>query len=237
MTHDLTQLLSSNPYPGRGIVLGRSADGMHAFLAYFIMGRSANSRNRIFVQQDGALFTQAADPAQMEDASLIIYAPVRPFMESLIVSNGDQTDTILQHLQAGQSFEEALRTRTFEPDAPNYTPRISGLLNLCFDGFSYTLSILKSADGDAASVQRFFYEYPQPLPGQGHFIHTYTGDGDPLPAFCGEPVPVAMPGDLKAFGDGIWQALNADNKVSLYVHQLTLEGTGQSIIYNKYSKK
>ena len=181
---DLRAVLRDNTYPGRGIVLGKSADGQKAVIAYFIMGRSENSRNRIFVEEDGGLRTQAFDPAKLKDPSLVIYWPVRKFGAATIVTNGDQTDTIYEFLAAEKTFEEALRMRTFEPDPPILTPRISGLVHK--DG-SYRLSILKSANGNAESTQRFFYEYPQPVAGEGHFIHTYLGDGNPVPSFEGEP--------------------------------------------------
>ena len=189
---DLRAVLRDNTYPGRGIVLGKSADGQKAVIAYFIMGRSENSRNRIFVEEDGGLRTQAFDPAKLKDPSLVIYWPVRKFGAATIVTNGDQTDTIYEFLAAEKTFEEALRMRTFEPDPPILTPRISGLVHK--DG-SYRLSILKSANGNAESTQRFFYEYPQPVAGEGHFIHTYLGDGNPVPSFEGEPelVRISIP--------------------------------------------
>ena len=233
----LETLLQNNPYPGRGIVLGRCPCGGKAYIAYFIMGRSANSRNRVFEEKDGGIVTQAADPAKMEDPSLVIYAPVRKAGAATVVTNGDQTDTVVEFLAQGKRFEDALDTRTFEPDAPNYTPRISGILNLCMDGFEYKLSILKSAGGNADSAQRFTYGYPQPLAGQGHFIHTYAGDGEPLPSFAGEPVPVAIAkGGIEAFGEGIWAALNEENKVSLFVRSIALDGAEETRIYNKYNK-
>ena len=232
-TLDLAALLRGNPYPGRGIVLGRSPDGEKAVIAYFIMGRSENSRNRVFVETPDGIRTQAHDPSKMTDPSLIIYAPVRVFGTSTIVTNGDQTDTIREGLAAGKSFEEALRKRTFEPDKPNYTPRISGLVDK--DG-GYTLSILKSADGDPASCRRYFFEYGDPLAGQGHYIHTYMGDGDPLPSFEGEPEQVAIPCDTpEALADLVWDSLNADNKVSLFVRYIDLAtGTWESVIKNKH---
>mgnify|MGYP001034125456 FL=1 len=237
MRRDLLELLKANPYPGRGILLGRTPDGRRGVIAYFIMGRSENSRNRVFTEKDGGIITEAADPAKMEDPSLIIYAPVRKLLENTIVTNGDQTDTIYDHLSRDESFEDALRTRTFEPDAPNYTPRISGMLNLCYDGFSYKLSILKTPGGHAQSVLRFFYEYPQPIAGAGHFIHTYQGDGNLLPSFAGEPVPVRLPDDIAAFGKAMWQALDADNKVELFVRAIQLDGSEETWIYNRYEKK
>ena len=232
-TLDLAALLRGNPYPGRGIVLGRSPDGEKAVIAYFIMGRSENSRNRVFVETPDGIRTQAFDPSKMTDPSLIIYAPVRVFGSATVVTNGDQTDTIREGLAAGQSFAEALRRRTFEPDKPNYTPRISGLVDK--DG-GYTLSILKSADGDPASCRRYFFEYGDPLAGQGHYIHTYMGDGDPLPSFEGEPeqvsIPCATAGEL---ADLVWDSLNGDNKVSLFVRYIDLAtGTWESVIKNKH---
>ena len=233
-TLDLAALLRGNPYPGRGIVLGRSPDGNKAVIAYFIMGRSENSRNRVFVETPDGIRTQAHDPSKMTDPSLIIYAPVRVFGSATVVTNGDQTDTIREGLAAGRSFAEALRTRTFEPDRPNYTPRISGLVDK--DG-GYTLSILKSADGNPASCRRYFFEYGDPLAGQGHYIHTYMGDGDPLPSFEGEPEQVAIPCDTpEALADLVWDSLNADNKVSLFVRYIDLAtGTWESVIKNKHS--
>lgn len=240
--YDLCQLLKENPYPGRGIVLGRSADGHQALVVYFIMGRSENSRNRVFTEKDGGIITEAADPAKLSDPSLIIYAPVRRHGQRTIVTNGDQTDTVYSCLERDIGFEEALRTRTFEPDAPNYTPRISGLLTLDFGGFSYRLSILKTTGGNAGSPQRMFFEYPAPLPGQGHFIHTYEGDGDPLPSFAGEPRPVALERpltnriDLERFGQSVWDCLNEENRVSLFVRALHLDGLEDTCIFNQYEK-
>ena len=232
-TLELAALLRGNPYPGRGIVLGRSPDGNKAVIAYFIMGRSENSRNRVFVETPDGIRTQAHDPSKMTDPSLIIYAPVRVFGSATVVTNGDQTDTIREGLAAGRSFAEALRKRTFEPDKPNYTPRISGLVDK--DG-GYTLSILKSADGNPASCRRYFFEYGDPLAGQGHYIHTYMGDGDPLPSFEGEPEQVAIPCDTpEELADLVWDSLNADNKVSLFVRYIDLAtGTWESVIKNKH---
>ena len=232
-TLDLTQLLQSNPYPGRGIVLGRSADDTKAVIAYFIMGRSENSRNRVFVETPDGIRTQAFDPSKMTDPSLIIYNPVRVFGASTIVTNGDQTDTIREGLAAGKTFSQALHTRTFEPDEPNYTPRISGLVKK--DG-DYVLSILKSADGDPASCRRYFYAYEKPLAGQGHFIHTYMGDGNPLPSFEGEPEQVTIPSETpEEFAQLIWESLNEDNKVSLFVRYVDLmTGSWDTVILNKH---
>lgn len=232
--HDIAGLLRGNAYPGRGILIGRSEDGKSAVAAYFIMGRSENSRNRIFVQQGGGIRTQAFDPQKMKDPSLVIYNAVRVIGDKTIVTNGDQTDTICDFLQQGKSFAQALRTRTFEPDAPAYTPRISGLM----EGFSYRLSILKSADGNPDSVRRYFFEYDNPLPGTGHFIHTYRCDGSPLPSFEGEPVPVAIQGGIDAFSALLWENLNADNKISLFVRFINVQdGSAQTRIFNKNGRE
>ena len=232
-TLDLTQLLQSNPYPGRGIVLGRSADDTKAVIAYFIMGRSENSRNRVFVETPDGIRTQAFDPSKMTDPSLIIYNPVRVFGASIIVTNGDQTDTIREGLAAGKTFSQALHTRTFEPDEPNYTPRISGLVKK--DG-DYVLSILKSADGDPASCRRYFFTYEKPLSGQGHFIHTYMGDGNPLPSFEGEPEQIAITSETpEEFAQLIWNSLNEENKVSLFVRYIDImTGNWETVILNKH---
>lgn len=228
---DLRAVLRDNTYPGRGIVLGKSADGQKAVIAYFIMGRSENSRNRIFVEEDGGLRTQAFDPAKLKDPSLVIYWPVRKFGAATIVTNGDQTDTIYEFLAAEKTFEEALRMRTFEPDPPILTPRISGLVHK--DG-SYRLSILKSANGNAESTQRFFYEYPQPVAGEGHFIHTYLGDGHPVPSFEGEPELVRIEGDIDSFTSLMWENLNEANKVSLFVRFIDLaDGSEETRVVNK----
>ena len=230
---DLKEYLSKNPYPGRGILLGRSADNSRAVIAYFIMGRSENSRNRIFETTDDGIRTRAFDESKMTDPSLIIYHPVRVVDGTTIVTNGDQTDTVADAFRAGTGWVRALRTREFEPDGPNYTPRISGMVRP--DG-SYRLSILKSADGDPACCQRFFFEYDAPIAGQGHFISTYETDGNPLPSFQGAPKTVAVGGEsLKDFGDGLWESLNADNKVSLFVRYIDLKsGETESLIYNKH---
>ena len=230
---NLARELSSNAYPGRGIILGKSADGQHAVIAYFIMGRSENSRNRVFVTDGEGIKTQAFDPAKLVDPSLIIYSPVRVLGKQTVVTNGDQTDTVYEFLQQGKSFAAALRTRTFEPDGPNYTPRISGVVDIS-DGLFYQLSILKSADGNPDSAHRYFFEYSNPLSGEGHFIHTYEGDGNPLPSFEGEPTPVALEGDVDAFTDTVWNNLNNDNKVSLFVRNIDLAtGKTETRIKNK----
>ena len=230
---DLKAYLSQNPYPGRGILLGRSADNTKTVIAYFIMGRSENSRNRIFETTDDGIRTKAFDDSKMVDPSLIIYHPVRVVEGTTIVTNGDQTDTVANAFRDGTGWVRALRTREFEPDGPNYTPRISGMVRP--DG-SYRLSILKSADGDPACCQRFFFEYDTPIAGQGHFISTYETDGNPLPSFQGAPKTVAVGSEsLKDFGDGLWESLNADNKVSLFVRYIDLKsGETESLIYNKH---
>ena len=238
---DIFQDLKQNPYPGRGIVIGKSQDGRHAVAAYFIMGRSVNSRNRIFVAEGDNLRTQAHDPALLTDPSLVIYYPVRVYDGGMIVTNGDQTDTIYNLLQsedrpccAGSCFVKALRTRTFEPDPPLFTPRISGILEYGDSGFTYKLSILKSTDGDSSAAQRQFFEY-DPLPGLGHFIHTYKCDGNPVvPSFEGEPKPVELEGGIDAFANSLWESLNEANKVSLFVRYVDLEtGTAETRILNK----
>ncbi len=220
----LAKELASNSYPGRGIVLGKSPDGRYAVAAYFIMGRSVNSRNRIFVEDGSGIRTQAFDPAKLEDPSLVIYAPVRVLGNKTIVTNGDQTDTIYELMDRQQTFEQALRTRKFEPDAPNYTPRISGIMHVENGGYNYALSILKSNHGNPDSCQRFTYAYENPCAGEGHFIHTYIGDGNPLPSFEGEPVPVGMENDIDAFTQMMWDNLNAENKVSLFVRYIEIAG-------------
>ena len=219
MMKNIQTLLSANAYPGRGVVIGRTTK--HAVIAYFIMGRSENSRNRIFTEKEGGIITEAFDISKLEDPSLIIYAPVRLVNEKVtVVTNGDQTDTIVNFLTNGKTWEEALRTRTFEPDAPNFTPRISGVLRIQEGEPSYQLSILKA--GNANSPQRFFFDYPMPIVGQAHFIHTYKEDGDPIPSFEGEPVCIATEEDIDTFTQQVWHALNADNKVSLFVRYIDL---------------
>ncbi len=231
---ELTTELKSNTYPGRGIVIGRTADGTKAVTAYFIMGRSENSRNRVFVTEGDGIRTQAFDPAKLQDPSLIIYAPVRKIGHDLIVTNGDQTDTIYEGLACGRSFEEALESRTFEPDAPNYTPRISGVLHVEEGSFSYRLSVLKSHRGDPSCCDRFLFYYDKPPAGEGSFIHTYQGDGNPLPSFEGEPTPVTINGDIDTFGAAVWESLNQDNKVSLFVRFIDIRtGESETRIYNK----
>lgn len=234
MKTPLEQQLKENAYPGRGIVIGRSEDGRSAVAAYFIMGRSENSRNRVFVEEGEGIRTQAFDPSKMKDPSLIIYAPVRVLGNKTIVTNGDQTDTIYEGMDRQLTFEQSLRDREFEPDAPNYTPRISGVLHVENGAFSYALSILKSADGDPAQCNRFTFAYSDCLSGQGHFIHTYQHDGNPLPSFEGEPKPVAIPNDIDAFTQLIWKSLNGENKVSLFVRYIDIAtGAYESRIVNK----
>lgn len=236
---NLLDLLKNNPYPGRGIVLGKSADGKSAVAVYFIMGRSENSRNRVFTPTEDGIRTEAHDPAKMTDPSLIIYHPVRKVGRGLIVTNGDQTDTVRDYILEGRTFAEALKTRTFEPDGPNWTPRISGLLSP--DG-SFQLSILKSAEGNPADASgapaccRYFYHYDAPLPGEGRFIHTYLGDGNPLPSFEGDPERVALDAETpEALADQVWEALNPENKVSLFVRFVDLaDGSHRDAIRNRY---
>lgn len=229
----VTEALSKNTYPGRGILIGRTPDGTRALIAYFIMGRSENSRNRVFVPDGEGLRTKAFDPSKLKDPSLIIYSPVRVLGDRLIVTNGDQTDTIYDFLSAGKTFEEALRERTFEPDGPNWTPRISGLAAFSGGGFSYRLSILKS-EGEGKTCQRFFYEYEGSETGLGRLIHTYREDGDPLPSFSGEPVSVATENDSESFANRLWDALNPDNRVSLFVRSVDLTThAAETIIINR----
>lgn len=230
----LAQELAGNVYPGRGIVIGRSADAKHAVVAYFIMGRSANSRNRIFVEDGEGIRTQAFDAAKLEDPSLVIYTPVRVLGNKTIVTNGDQTDTIYDLMDRQQTFEQALRTRKFEPDAPNYTPRISGIMHIENGGYNFAMSILKSNNGDPSSCNRYTFAYENPAAGEGRFIHTYTGDGNPLPSFEGEPTPVAIEGDIDTFTKAVWENLNAENKVSLFVRYIEIaSGKYETRIVNK----
>ncbi len=230
----LAKELAGNSYPGRGIVIGKSEDGKYAVTAYFIMGRSVNSRNRIFVTEGEGIRTQAFDPAKLEDPSLVIYAPVRVLGNKTIVTNGDQTDTIYELMDKQQTFEQALRTRTFEPDGPNYTPRISGIMHIENGSYNYAMSILKSNHGDPSSCHRYTFAYENPLAGEGHFIHTYMGDGNPLPSFQGEPTLVGIEGDIDSFTRMIWENLNEENKVSLFVRYIDVEsGRYESRIVNK----
>jgi len=225
--NDICELIRDNAYVGRGIVVGKSANGQYAVTAYFIMGRSANSRNRIFVEKDSVLYTEAYDVSKVEDPSLIIYAAQRRYENKFIVTNGDQTNTIYDGLVMGKSFKESLDSRKFEPDAPNYTPRISAMLEFKDNDFSYEMSILKSADEKGSACNRYTFSY-EALNGLGHFIHTYVGDGNPLPSFVGEPERVAIPDDIDVFGDRLWDALNHDNRISLYVRYHNLH-SGEDI--------
>lgn len=220
--HNIGQLIKDNSYVGRGIVLGKTPDGRSAVSAYFIMGRSQNSRNRVFVKRDGALFTEPYDASKVEDPSLIIYAAVREIENKLIVTNGDQTDTIFDGMKAGKSFSDSLKCREFEPDAPNLTPRISGMIVFSEGDFSYEMSILKSADETGTACNRYTFSYPS-LAGLGHFIHTYVCDGNPIPTFQGEPERVAIDNDIDRFTADLWENLNSDNKISLYVRYTDVE--------------
>ena len=232
---NLNEETAKTSYPGRGIVIGVSEDGKYAVTAYFIMGRSSNSRNRIFVEEGEGIRTEAFDPSRLEDPSLIIYAPVRVLGDYTIVTNGDQTDTVYDGMKQGKSFEESLMERRYEPDAPNYTPRISGVLHVSEGSFDYQLSILKSDNGDPESDNRYTFSYSSPKAGRGRFIHTYMGDGDPLPSFEGEPTPVRIGGgDIDSFTNGIWNALDEDNKVSLFTRYIDIAtGKYDSRIINK----
>lgn len=226
--------LQGNSYPGRGIIIGRSADGTKAVTAYFIMGRSVNSRNRIFVEDGEGIRTQAFDPSKLTDPSLIIYAPVRVLGNKTIVTNGDQTDTIYEGMDKQMTFEQSLRSREFEPDGPNYTPRISGIMHIENGTYNYAMSILKSNNGSPDSCNRYMFAYENPAAGEGHFIHTYKCDGDPLPSFEGEPKLIAVPNDIDAFTDTLWSSLNEDNKVSLFVRYIDIaSGTCATRIVNK----
>lgn len=226
--------LSKNAYPGRGIVIGKSEDGKYAVTAYFIMGRSENSRNRVFVEDGEGIRTQAFDPAKLSDPSLIIYAPVRVLGNKTIVTNGDQTDTIYELMDKQQTFEQSLRTREFEPDEPNYTPRISGVMHVENGRYNYAMSILKSNNGNPDSCNRYTFAYENPQNGEGRFIHTYMNDGNPLPSFEGEPEWVKISGDIDTFTNMIWNNLNEDNKVSLFVRYIDIAtGKYESRIVNK----
>ena len=233
----LEKELSENTYPGRGIVIGVSEDGKKAVTAYFIMGRSSNSRNRVFVTEGEGIRTEAFDPSKLEDPSLIIYAPVRVLGNKTIVTNGDQTDTIYELMDKQQTFEQALRTREFEPDAPNYTPRISSVLHIENNEYSYAMSILKSHNGNPDICERHTYTYDAAFAGEGHYIHTYMGDGNPLPSYEGEPTWVKISGDIEEFTQMIWDNLNADNKVSLFVRYIDIAtGEYETRIINKNVK-
>lgn len=214
---NIATLLNTNAYPGRGIIIGRSRDGKSAVTAYFIMGRSANSRNRVFVTEGEGIRTQAFDPSKLEDPSLIIYAPVRVLNDSTIVTNGDQTDTVYDNMKDGMTFEESLRCRKYEPDGPNFTPRISGIINIKDGRYDYAMSILKSDNGDPDCCNRYTFTYDNPKAGEGRFIHTYMQDGNPLPSFEGEPEWIDIEGDIDEFTSMLWDNLNEENKVSLFV--------------------
>lgn len=226
--------LKNNSYPGRGIIIGKTPDGKKAVTAYFIMGRSENSRNRIFVEDGEGIRTQAFDPSKLTDPSLIIYAPVRVLGNKTIVTNGDQTDTIYEGMDKQLTFEQSLRTREFEPDGPNYTPRISGIMHIENGKYNYAMSILKSSDGSPESCHRYTFAYENPKAGEGHFIHTYQCDGNPLPSFEGEPKRIQIPDDMEAFTTLLWNSLNEDNKVSLFVRYIDIQtGTYETKIVNK----
>lgn len=230
---NLADVLANNTYPGRGIIIGKSADGTKAVTAYFIMGRSNNSRNRVFVEEGENVVIHPFDASKVEDPSLIIYYPIRVLDNQLIVTNGDQTDTITNFLKDGATFEQALETRCFEPDAPNYTPRISGMLTFDEGDFTYKMSILKSADENGSACNRYTFNYA-PLAGVGHFLHTYDCDGNPIPTFTGEPERVAIEGGIDEFSDMLWKNLNEQNKISLYVRFVDLrDGSVESRLFNK----
>ena len=230
----IEQELKGNAYPGRGIIIGKSEDGTKAVTAYFIMGRSENSRNRIFVEDGEGIRTQAFDPSKLTDPSLIIYAPVRVLGNKTIVTNGDQTDTIYEGMDHQMTFEQSLRSREFEPDAPNYTPRISGIMHVEHGAYNYAMSILKSDNGNPDSCLRYTYAYENPQAGEGRFIHTYQCDGNPLPSFAGEPKKIAISGEIDAFTDLLWNSLNEENKVSLFVRYIDIaSGVYETRIVNK----
>ncbi len=220
---NIAEELSGNAYPGRGIIIGKTKDGKKAVTAYFIMGRSSNSRNRVFVEEGEGIRTEAFDPAKLEDPSLIIYAPVRVLGNKTIVTNGDQTDTIFEGMDKQLTFEQSLRTREFEPDGPNYTPRISGIMHIENGKYNYAMSILKSNNGNPDSCNRYTFAYENPANGEGHFIHTYMNDGNPLPSFEGEPKLINVLDDIDEYTDLLWNNLNEDNKVSLFVRYIDIE--------------
>ena len=235
---NISELLKMNAYPGRGIVIGKSKDGKYAVTAYFIMGRSVNSRNRVFTATEDGIKTEAFDPSKLSDPHLIIYSPVRVLGNKTIVTNGDQTDTIYENMDKQQTFEMSLRGREFEDDAPNYTPRISGILHVENGTFNYAMSILKSADGNPESCERHTFSYTNPIAGDGRFIHTYMGDGNPLPSFEGEPEKIGIEGDIDSFTDMLWTSLNEENKVSLYVKFIDIAtGESDTRIVNKNIKE
>ena len=231
--NDIVKQVEGNSYVGRGIVIGKTADGKKACTAYFIMGRSANSRNRVFTEKSGEIFTEPFDVSKVEDPSLIIYAAIRSFENKLIVTNGNQTDTIYDFVKEGKGFRDALKTREFEPDAPNFTPRISGMITFADGDFTYEMSILKSIDERGSACARYTYDYPA-ISGLGHFIHTYVCDGNPIPTFQGEPERVAIPDDIDAFTNALWNALDEDNKISLYVRYTDIAtGKAENRMINK----
>ena len=233
-TADLGKLLKENSYPGRGIVIGRSEDGSKAVTAYFIMGRSVNSRNRVFTATEDGIKTEAFDPSKLTDPHLIIYSPVRVLGNKTIVTNGDQTDTIYDGMDKQMTFEQSLRCREFEDDAPNYTPRISGIMHVEGGTYNYAMSILKSADGDPSSCERHTFTYTNPKAGIGRFLHTYMGHGNPLPSFEGEPEKVEIKGNIDEFTANVWESLNEDNKVSLFVRYIDIAtGKADTRIVNK----
>ncbi|MDD3403656.1 MAG: IMP cyclohydrolase [Hespellia sp.] len=230
----IAEELAGNAYPGRGIIIGRSADGTKAVTAYFIMGRSENSRNRVFVEEGEGIRTEAFDPSKLVDPSLIIYAPVRVLGNKIIVTNGDQTDTIYEGMDKQMTFEQSLRSREFEPDGPNYTPRISGVMHLENGTYNYAMSILKSNNGNPDACNRYTFAYQSPVSGEGHFIHTYMQDGNPLPSFEGEPKLIGITEDIDAFTETLWTNLNEDNKVSLFVRYIDIAtGKYETRIVNK----
>ncbi len=232
--YSVEELLKNNAYPGRGIVIGRSEDGRYAVAAYFIMGRSVNSRNRVFVEDGEGIRTEAFDPSKLTDPSLIIYAPVRVLGNKTIVTNGDQTDTIYEGMDKQMTFEQSLRCREFEPDEPNYTPRISGIMHIENGKYNFAMSILKSNNGNPASCLRYAFAYENPMAGEGRFIHTYMKDGNPLPSFEGEPEWVEIKGGIDEFTDRVWGSLNEENKVSLFVRYIDIEtGKYETRIVNK----
>lgn len=231
---NFAELLKSNTYPGRGIMIGKTKDGTHGVISYFIMGRSENSRNRVFVEEGEGIRTQAFDPAKLTDPSLIIYAPVRVLGNKTIVTNGDQTDTIYEGMDKQMTFEQSLRSRKFEPDEPNYTPRISGIMHIENGTYNYAMSILKSNNGNPDSCHRYTFAYENPAAGEGHFIHTYKCDGNPLPSFEGEPKLIEIPNDMDEFVSTLWNSLNEDNKVSLFVRYIDIaSGAYETKIVNK----
>ncbi len=233
---DLKAILTGNPYPGRGIIIGQTPDETRAVICYFIMGRSDNSRNRVFTETGDDLMIEPYDSSKVEDPSLIIYYPIRSFDHGIIVTNGDQTDTIYDHISGGDSFENALRTRTFEPDDPNWTPRISGIASMNKD-LRYKLSILKAGDPKGSTCVREFFEY-ESSPGKGHFIHTYQTDGDPLPTFSGEPVTVSIHNDIHTMANDIWDSLDGSNRISLYVRYTDLRTSAcEKVLFNKHEQE